>query len=288
MAPSLLQFDPRRIRSWIYRIPLCTRILLAVIVALWAASIPLTWLRDWGSLVPEKVGLATMYRLNTYPLIHMGFIHMLFNLLALAPLLERFEAEHGTLVTLSLFTGPFGLLPGGIYIGIERLLLRSNTAIQGASIWVFLLLASEAMKTYKAHPYFSLGDVKIPTWTTPLVIILFVSFLVPHTSLIGHLCGAAIGYLCASTLPLLLMPLVSILHYDCAFLVPPERILRFIEGKLNLLGRLPHYVSIDQKTYGRYGVLPTTTTPPHAAPTLSGPDGGVPLSYIGSSQRLGT
>ncbi|TKA68689.1 hypothetical protein B0A49_05174 [Cryomyces minteri] len=238
----------------------------------------------------------------------MGFIHMLFNLLALAPLLERFEAEHGTLVTLSLFTGPFGLLPGGIYIGIERLLLRSNTAIQGASIWVFLLLASEAMKTYKAHPCFSLGDVKIPTWTTPLVIILFVSFLVPHTSLIGHLCGAAIGYLCASTLPLLLMPLVSFLpppprlcvriadRGACLvagglnyirFLVPPERILRFIEGKLNLLGRLPHYVSIDQKTYGRYGVLPTTTTP-HAAPTLSGPDGGVPLSYIGSSQRLGT
>ncbi|KAL2356053.1 rhomboid protein-like protein, partial [Cryomyces antarcticus] len=189
-------------------------------------------------------------------------------------LLERFEAEHGTLVTLSLFTGPFGLLPGGIYIGIERLLLRSNTAIQGASIWVFLLLASEAMKTYKAHPYFSLGDVKIPTWTTPLVIILFVSFLVPHTSLIGHLCGAVIGYLWG-------------LNY-IRFLVPPERILRFVEGKLNLLGRLPHYVSIDQKTYGRYGVLPTTTTPPHAAPALSGPDGGVPLSYIGSSQRLGT
>lgn len=42
------------------------------------------------------------------------------------------------------------------------------------------------------------------------------------------------------------------------FLVPHEKILRWIEGKLNLLGRLPHYVSVDQKTYGRYGVLPTT------------------------------
>jgi GPI-anchor transamidase subunit GAA1 len=44
--------------------------------------------------------------------------------------------------------------------------------------------------------------------------------------------------------------------------VPPERVLRFVEGKLNLLGRVPHYVSVDQKTYGRYGVLPTSNRGP--------------------------
>lgn len=62
-------------------------------------------------------------------------------------------------------------------------------------------------------------------------------------------------------------------------LAPPEKILRWIEGKLNLLGRLPHYVSIDQKTYGRYGVLPTTN-----APSVDGVNEG---SYIGSTERLG-
>ena len=35
----------------------------------------------------------------------MNLFHALFNLVALAPLLERFEAEHGTLVTLALFFG---------------------------------------------------------------------------------------------------------------------------------------------------------------------------------------
>ena len=68
------------------------------------------------------------------------------------------------------------------------------------------------------------------------------------------------------------------------FLAPPEKILRWIEGKLNLLGRLPHYVSVDQKTYGRYGVLPTTT------PTLAGAgagDNGIAMGYVGSTQRLG-
>jgi hypothetical protein len=62
--------------------------------------------------------------------------------------------------------------------------------------------------------------------------------------------------------------------------VPPEKILRWIEGKLNLLGRLPHYVSVDQKTYGRYGVLPTANT--------AGNGNAIPLSYLGSTQRLGS
>ena len=46
-----------------------------------------------------------VYRLNTYPLIHLGFLHALLNTLALAPLLERFEADHGTLLTAAMFVG---------------------------------------------------------------------------------------------------------------------------------------------------------------------------------------
>lgn len=63
-------------------------------------------------------------------------------------------------------------------------------------------------------------------------------------------------------------------------LVPPEKVLRWIEGKLNLLGRLPHYVSVDQKTYGRYGVLPSSSA--------AGSSGNqVPMSFLGTNQRLG-
>lgn len=74
-----------------------------------------------------------------------------------------------------------------------------------------------------------------------MIAILLLNFLIPNTSLLAHLCGCSIGY--GFELGIL------------KFLVPPERILRWIEGKLNLLGRLPKYVSVDQKTYGRYGVL---------------------------------
>ena len=112
------------------------------------------------------------------------------------------------------------------------------------SIWVFLLLAIESIKTYQANPYFAVSTYRVPTWTTPLFLILITSFLISNVSLVGHLCGAGIGYLWG-------------LGY-IKFLAPPEKILRWIEGKLNLLGRLPHYVSVDQKTFGRYGVLPNS------------------------------
>ncbi|THZ88298.1 hypothetical protein D6C84_00973 [Aureobasidium pullulans] len=260
---SLPQFDARRVRSYLFRLPLCTRALLVVIVAFWIASLRLSWFQQWAALIPAEMNLQSMYRLNTFPLLHVGFIHMIVNIFALTPLLERFEAENGSLPTLLLFTGPFGLLPGGSYTLIEKFIFHANTAVQGASVWVFLLLASESIKTFKQNPNFALGPYNIPTWTIPLILNLFVAVLVPNTSFLGHLCGLAVGYLWG-------LGFVK-------FLVPNEKILRWIEGKLNLLGRLPHYVSVDQKTYGRYGVLPTTATP-RPVPTLA---------PLGSTQRLG-
>jgi GPI-anchor transamidase subunit GAA1 len=47
------------------------------------------------------------------------------------------------------------------------------------------------------------------------------------------------------------------------FLIPPEKILRWVEEKGHLLQRVPHYVSVDQKTFGRYGVLPTSAPAPN-------------------------
>ncbi|GFN18475.1 GPI-anchor transamidase subunit GAA1 [Aspergillus tubingensis] len=259
-----LPFNPSRVRSYVLRLPLFTRLVLLAIIVFWLLELQTIWsVVQWGSVIPEEVGFGTMYRLNTYPFIHLGFFHAFLNILALTPLLERFEAEHGTLTAVALFIGPLSTLPAGIYILIERFVLHRNTAVVGSSIWVFLLLGSEAIRTFKSNPYFSLGSTKIPTWTSPLFACALVSILVPNTSFLGHLCAILVGYLLG----------LGVLK----IFVPPEKVLRWIEGKLNLLGRLPHYVSVDQKTYGRYGVLPTTTT---------GGERGTPMSFLGSSQRL--
>lgn len=225
-----------------------------------------------------------MYRTNTYPFIHLGFFHMLMNVLALTPLLERFESEYGTLTALALFMGrgfcpllstflnqadhsptAFSTFPAALYILTQTLVLHTNTAVMGASVWVFLLLAVEAMRTYRTNPYFTIATVNIPTWTTPLIIVAVVSALVPSTSLLGHLAGLAVGYVCG-------------LGY-MKWLSPPEKALRWVEGRLNLLQRLPRYVSVDAKTYGRFGVLPGAGG--------AGSPLGVELGVVGSSQRLG-
>lgn len=140
---------------------------------------------------------------------------------------------------------------------------------------MFLLLCVEAIKTYRQNPALDISGYKIPTWTTPLFVIFVIHFLVPHTSLLGHLCGAVVGYLWG----------LGIIK----FLAPSEKILRWVEGKLNLLGRLPHYVSVDQKTYGRYGVLPSTGGNGSVGPgrgTL-GAANGIAVGPVGSTQRLG-
>ncbi|KAL9031228.1 MAG: hypothetical protein Q9196_000728 [Gyalolechia fulgens] len=238
MAPTLPSLDVRRLRSYVFRLPLFTRIILVFVGIFWILALPQVWdVVQWGALVPKEVNLGTMYRLNTYPLIHRGFFHALFNTLALVPLLERFEAEHGTLLTGAMFAGPLSTLPAAGYLLLERGILGRNTALLGASIWVFVLLGVEGIKTFKSYPYLTISTYQIPTWTTPLIILLFTTVLIPNTSFFGHLCSVGVGYIYG-------------LGY-LKILAPPEKVLRWIEGKLNLLGRLPHYVSIDQKTYGR-------------------------------------
>ena len=46
-----------------------------------------------------------VYRLNTYPLIHTSLLSAFFSALALTPLMERFEADHGTLLIGAMFVG---------------------------------------------------------------------------------------------------------------------------------------------------------------------------------------
>lgn len=265
MPPSTSSLSTQRARSYLLRLPLFTRLIVFVIVSTWLIGLQSTWdIRQWGALIPSEVSITSAYRINTFPLIHLNFLHTALNLIALTPLLERFESEFGTLTSVSLFLGPLTSIPAVLYIGVEILVLRGNTSVMGASIWVFLLLGVEAIRTFRSNPSLTLGTWQVPTWTMPLIMIVVVAALVPGTSLLGHVCSVLVGYLFG-------------LGY-LKFLAPPEKALRWIESRLNLLGRLPHYVSVDQKTYGRFGVLPSNS---HAS------GNSVPMTLAGSNQRLG-
>ena len=178
MAPTLPSLDVRRLRSYVFRLPLFTRTVLVFVVVFWILELQKVWnVVQWGALIPKEVNLGTsksrpvsalpphlilllisnlmsftVYRLNTYPLIHRNFLHALFNTLALTPLLERFEAEHGTLLSGAMFVGrsynlflatekstsltrrmvALSTMPAAVYLLVERGILRQNTAILGA------------------------------------------------------------------------------------------------------------------------------------------------------------
>jgi hypothetical protein len=60
MAPSLPQFSAARIRSYIFRLPLFTRAIIFVIIALWVVGMQSIWdVQQWGALIPKEIGLST-------------------------------------------------------------------------------------------------------------------------------------------------------------------------------------------------------------------------------------
>ena len=73
-----------------------------------------------------------MHRLNTYPLVHASIAHALLNLVALAPLLERFEREVGTLKSTLLVSGPLCTFPAGLYLVLEAGVFRGSQAVYGS------------------------------------------------------------------------------------------------------------------------------------------------------------
>ena len=60
MAPTLPSLNPARLRSYVFRLPLFTRLVLLFIAVFWVVELQSAWdVVQWGSLVPKQVGLGT-------------------------------------------------------------------------------------------------------------------------------------------------------------------------------------------------------------------------------------
>jgi hypothetical protein len=77
--PSFPQFNPTRIRSYVFRLPLFTRGLVLVILALYIATIPLPWLREFAQLEPAKMDLtqSMLFSIRSHGNDGMGLLHAL-------------------------------------------------------------------------------------------------------------------------------------------------------------------------------------------------------------------
>jgi len=82
----------------------------------------------------------------------------------------------------------------------------------------------------------------------PLAVILLTAIFVPHTSMLGHICGMVMGFGWGAGY--------------LKFLIPPTKYTRWIEDKLMLRTRLPSSyvdVSLDKSSGGQWGgILPMT------------------------------
>ena len=60
MAPTLPSFNPARLRLYIFRVPLFTRIVLLLIVIFWILELQSAWnVVQWGALIPTEINLGT-------------------------------------------------------------------------------------------------------------------------------------------------------------------------------------------------------------------------------------
>jgi hypothetical protein len=58
--PSVQGFSTSRARSYLFRLPLFTRAIVALICALWLVGVQSVWdIREFGALVPSKINFAT-------------------------------------------------------------------------------------------------------------------------------------------------------------------------------------------------------------------------------------
>jgi hypothetical protein len=55
-----LPFNPGRIRTYLLRLPLFTRLVLLIILAFWLLEFQTIWsVVQWGALIPEEINLGT-------------------------------------------------------------------------------------------------------------------------------------------------------------------------------------------------------------------------------------
>ncbi|KAK6509403.1 putative rhomboid protease [Arthrobotrys musiformis] len=244
MLPNLDNV-PDRIASTVRRLPILTRGLLGLTVVLFILG-RVVEVNPVLELDNQAFGITQLHRLNTYPFVHRGWIHLIIDLLAVTYPLSRFEREKGTLHTLLMVVGPFSTFPAVGYTVIDKFFWGGLGVYYGMSVFIVMFAAMDATRVYKYKPYYWIGGYRVPSWA-PVVggVILLEVFLGGGTGWVVHILGMAVGWAYAA-------------EY-LKLLEPPEKVLKFVETKLRfLVSRVPFYVALDGRdSAGHTLVLPT-------------------------------
>lgn len=217
-------------------------------------------INDAMSLSPQNV--FNLGRLSNYPLIHLSVTHLCFNLISLIGPLNMFEARHGTVYT-GVVLNLAAVLTGLLYCLFGRL-LYPEVSIAGASGWCFTLFGYFSYKESVIRPRYHIGSsYAFPTVLMPLMLLFFISIIIPGASFWGHFFGLLVGYFIGAKEKL----------FDK--ITPPSWIIIKIESKLDrLINLIPSWVKyyreadMNERNDVEYTSLFTAdaTLPLHNAP----------------------
>ncbi|KAJ1657494.1 putative rhomboid protease [Dispira simplex] len=194
---------PGRLGRFFQRLPVVTYSVAAVSGVVFLVDLVLTILlqnhplaRAFG-LAPSKVFQAQLWRLLTYPLVHYGIFHILFNLMVLLPLSTTAEKRVGSVQYVYMLGVLFTFLPGILYASLIHLVFRSSEThvASGTSGWVFALIAWECCRVEGPRSF--LGLFQISSQLFPPVLLVLTELLFPQSSFFGHVACMAFGYLYA-------------------------------------------------------------------------------------------
>lgn len=151
--------------------------------------------------------------LSFYIFPHLDIFHLVVNLVALYPLLSRYERAHGTVYT-GITLNVLAVVTALQYC-LVGLVLYPNEGAAGLLGIVFSLLMFFCYKEHFAFPVcytFKVGgsEYLIPTLGFPFLNLIAVAIIVPQASFFGHLAGISAGYLLATDRLKLLFPALKI------------------------------------------------------------------------------
>lgn len=170
-------------------------------------------------------------RLSNYPLIHLSWAHLFFNVFSLMAPLNLFESQHGTVHT-GVALNLIAVFTGLLYCIVGKL-LYPHTSVAGASGWFFTLLGYFSWKASVSNPRAQIlqTQYRFPTILSPLLPLILISVIFPGASFWGHLAGLVIGYLIAWKEKLF------------SKIIPPSWLIIKIEDKLDfLISKIPGFV----------------------------------------------
>ncbi|EEB06243.1 rhomboid family protease [Schizosaccharomyces japonicus yFS275] len=191
----------------------------------------------------ENISLLRIHSLNTYPLVHDGFLPFVLGLASILVLMPKFERRYGTLCTIALFFGFLEVIPAGFYLLICYL-FNSSTVYAGCGGWLFSFLTMYLLNLFdNLHPKLMTlsQNVRIGIAFAAPLLMLPLDF---STSFFLHIAAVATSVV------------FSLSFLD--FLIPKVHWLVTIETKLSrFIDNVPNYVSVSEAVhYQRAGGLP--------------------------------